>query len=181
MITMPEQKRRGRKRASGHTRRQIIKLTGATAALSGITVNAQAASGFATGDQNDDSGTTSEVTGGHADNEGSLQWSGGDADNDEGSSESDFKSGSGDPNDDGSSERDFNSENAVNNDDGTSTLGSEKEAEGNDKETTQTGTLDVIDSILQNNTHIAQWLNPLISALMIFVTYFLNRTDRDKN
>jgi hypothetical protein len=179
---MPEQKRRGRKRASGHTRRQIIKLTGATAALSGITVNAQAASGFATGDQNDDSGTTSEITGGQADNVGSLQWSGGDADsNDGGSSESDFRSGTGDPNDDGSSESDFNTGNAVNNDDRKSTPGSEKQTGGNDKESTQTGILGVIDSILQNNTHIAQWLNPLISALIIFVTYFLNRTDRDKN
>jgi hypothetical protein len=131
MEVMPEQKRRGRKRASGHTRRQIIKLTGATAALSGITASTQTASGFATGDQDDDSGTTSEVAGGDADNEGTLQWNGGDADNNE--------------------------------------------------EPTQTGILDVIDRFLQNNTHIAQWLNPLISALIILVTYFLNRTNRDKN
>jgi hypothetical protein len=137
MDVMPEQKRRGRKRASGHTRRQIIKLTGATAALSGITANSQATSGFATGDQDDDSGTTPRVAGGHANNEGSLQWSGGDADpNDGGSSESDFQNGP--------------------------------------------GIITIINNLLKNNTHIAQWLNPLIASLMLLVTYFYKKMERDE-
>jgi hypothetical protein len=131
MGVMPEQKRRGRKRASGHTRRQIIKLTGATAALSGITANTQATSGFATGDQDDDSGTTPRVAGGHADNEGRLQWSGGDVD----------------PNDGGSSEP---------------------------------GLITIINNLLKNNTHIAQWLNPLIASLMLLVTYFYKKMERDE-
>jgi len=162
---MPGKKQRAGTSSSGQTRRQIIKFTGATAALSGITASSQPASGFATNDQEDDSGTTFAASGGAATNEGdtgsdlSTQWTGGDAKNDEGTG---YSTGNADPNDDGTSETDFQSGTGDPNDGG---------APG-PKPTIITQ----INILLKNNTHIAEWVGSFMAIITVFITIIFNKS-----